>query len=114
MEQAVPCGLIASEALSNALRHAYPEGGPGDIRIRLAESPGGLVELEVEDDGRGMVESPSRAPPSSLGLYLASILAEQLGGTVELRKSDEGSCPGTRFRLRFARKASPIGSRGPG
>ncbi len=126
MEQAVPCGLIASEALSNALRHAYPDGGPGEIRIRLAESPGGIVELDVEDDGQGIGDGAARASSSSLGLYLASILAEQLGGTVELREragagsgGDEAGGAvaggaGALFRLRFARKAPPSGTRGPG
>ncbi len=50
----VPLGLIAGEALTNALKHAFPEGRGGRVRVGLRADGGGLVRLVVEDDGAGM------------------------------------------------------------
>ncbi len=45
--------LAVSEAVSNAVLHAYPPGEPGTVRIRAALVDGEL-ELTVEDRGRGI------------------------------------------------------------
>ena len=50
----VPLGLIAGEALTNALKHAFPGGREGRVRVELRAVGGGLVRLLVEDDGEGM------------------------------------------------------------
>jgi two-component sensor histidine kinase len=94
IEKAVPLGLILSEALSNAYRHAFSAGIAGKIEVEARRgSDGGLV-VEVADNGKGL------PPPASLrrglGLALIDALASQLGGKAEILGREEG---GTLVRL---------------
>ena len=67
--------MIASEALSNAVKHAFPDGRSGLIELRLERSAG-LFELTVRDNGDGL--APTVAPLS--GRALIQTFAQQLGG----------------------------------
>jgi PAS domain S-box-containing protein len=58
--QAIPLGLIASEALTNALRHAFPAGAKGAVSLTLRLAAAGL-EMIVADDGRGLPTTSLRA-----------------------------------------------------
>lgn len=89
--EAVPFGLFASEAMSNALRFGRGPDGSVAATIRLSLAEGGSLELSVRDGGPGM-------PPGAagLGFRLMDALASQLGGTV--RRSNEG---GAQVMLRF-------------
>jgi len=75
-EQAIPLGLIASELLTNALRHAFEPGAPGTVFVRLTHQANEL-EMSVQDNGHGLPVAP-RAKPG-LGSTLVRTLASQLG-----------------------------------
>jgi len=94
IDLAVPCGLIVNELASNALKHAFPDGREGELRIGLHRREGGMVELVVADDGIGMTADVARA--KTLGLRLVRTLAEQLSAAVQVI-----SPPGTTIRLTF-------------
>src|SRR5438093_6321063 len=49
IERAVPCGLILNELVSNAIKHAFPDHRPGEVRIRLIANPHDGFTLSVED-----------------------------------------------------------------
>jgi signal transduction histidine kinase len=70
---------IAREALTNAVKHAEASA----IWLRLWMR-GGLLRLEIEDDGRGF-EPSSRRDPRHFGLELMRERAEAAGGRVEIR-----------------------------
>lgn len=95
IERAVPCGLLVSELVSNALKHAFG-GGPGKVRVRGRVDGEKQFVFEVEDDGVGIPEGLDWRRASSLGLRLVQSLARQLRGAIELDRSR-----GTRFVLRF-------------
>jgi len=78
-EQAIPCGLIVNELLSNALKHAFPGGRAGTIRIELREPATGCVALAVEDDGAGLPPDFQIERSQSLGLQIVATLIRQLG-----------------------------------
>jgi PAS domain S-box-containing protein len=92
LERAIPCGLILTELVSNALKHAFPEGRAGAVRVSLGERAAGEVELKVEDDGIGHETAAS----SGFGLHMVGLLVQQLGGTIE---HDVGA--GRRVVVRF-------------
>jgi PAS domain S-box-containing protein len=73
----VPLGLIVGEAVTNALKHAFPEGREGRVRVELRAIDGGLMRLLVEDDGAGM---PAERRTGSLGLRLVEMFAKQVKG----------------------------------
>jgi two-component sensor histidine kinase/integral membrane sensor domain MASE1 len=99
LEQAVPFGLLLNELVSNALKHGFPGGAAGRVRVELARAPsadGPLATLVVRDDGVGLPPDLDARRARSLGLRLIDSLSRQLHGTPEIR--GEG---GTQFCLRF-------------
>lgn len=97
LEQSVPCGLIISELVSNALKHAFPEGREGKIVVCLPDPEENELVLSVTDDGVGFPPGWSAGSASTLGLRLVCNLAAQLGGRLDTLVPEEGS--GTSFRL---------------
>lgn len=81
--QAIPCGLILNELVTNSIKHAFKAHG-GSIVVSLGHNGGRLV-LQVRDDGVGMAEDEINADRGSIGLSLVASLADQLDGTLQLR-----------------------------
>ncbi|PTY07358.1 hypothetical protein DB347_08640 [Opitutaceae bacterium EW11] len=96
VDTAIPCGLIINELVSNAYKHAFPSGGAGAIRLRLARTSPGWLELEVADNGAGMPVDIDVSRAGTLGLQLVATLVQQLRGTIEVYRD-----AGTRFVLRL-------------
>lgn len=97
-DQAVPLALIVTEAVSNALKYAFPGGRAGHVAVRLGTA-GGAAELVVEDDGVGMPAEPVETETGrrdGLGLQLIRGFTRQLGGTLEVRHDG-----GTSYRVSF-------------
>jgi PAS domain S-box-containing protein len=94
LDVAVPCGLIVSELVTNALRHAFP-GGQGAVVVRTVREAGGRVAVSVSDDGVGMPPGQSERP-GQLGLDLVRTLARELRGDLSIVGP-----PGTTVRLDF-------------
>jgi PAS domain S-box-containing protein len=83
-EQAIPCGLILNELISNSLKHAFSDGSPGLIRISLDAPESGDVELAVADNGAGLPANFSIEGSPTLGLQVVSTLIRQLGATLSI------------------------------
>jgi two-component system, sensor histidine kinase PdtaS len=107
-ERAVQLGLTLNEAVTNALKYAFPEERAGTVRVRFAREGGEFV-LTVADDGIGLPRDGEVAggavPPQrsasggGLGTRLLAALAAQLRGTFK-RLPGEGGV-GTVAELRF-------------
>ncbi len=85
VETAMPCGLLVTELLTNALKYAFPEEflGVPKITISLVSIQEGF-QLEVRDNGIGL-NSTKSSSSSGLGTELIRMLAQhQLGGTLEI------------------------------
>ena len=95
LDQAIPCGLIVNELVSNCFKHAFPGERHGQITIELRDEDGDLV-LSVGDDAVGMLQWQD-CQADTLGMQLVSGLAQQIGGAVEAK-----SHLGTVFQVRFA------------
>ena len=98
MGQAIPCGLIVNELVTNSVKHAFPEGWDGEptIRVSVRKGGNGLVILGVRDNGKGLPPGFRIRESKTLGLSLVFLLTEQLGGTIA--PSREG---GAGFSLQF-------------
>jgi two-component sensor histidine kinase len=81
-----PVGMIVSEAISNGLKHAFPEGRDGDLWVRLTGS-GDRVTLVIRDNGVGM---PDTTGDRHSGCGLIETLAQQLGGYARLGSANFG------------------------
>ena len=88
IDEAINCGLIINELVTNSLKHAFPAGQSGEILISFREIDTNQIELGVHDTGIGLPKNIGLDWAKSLGFQLVNILAQQLGGKVELDRSD--------------------------
>ncbi len=85
LDNAVPFGLLVTELVSNCLKHAFPDGRGGTVRVSIARQSDGDL-LTVADDGVGFAtDFDPNAISKTMGLQLAGGLARQLGGAVQAR-----------------------------
>jgi two-component sensor histidine kinase len=83
---AVPLGLILNEAITNAIKYAFPADRRGRIEIALDEPLPGTIILSISDNGRGLPTDFDPDNSSSLGMSLMQGLSRQLNGRFELIK----------------------------
>jgi two-component sensor histidine kinase len=91
LDLAVPCGMIINELFTNAVEHAFPEGGGGEIAVGFRTCRG-RRELTVSDNGVGLPASGARESSESLGLKVVHALCEQLGGELRLEHDGGTQC----------------------
>lgn len=84
VDSAIPCGLILNELVTNALKHAFPDGRAGEISVELRAAGEDRFSLTVRDNGVGMPADATFPSTTSLGLRLVEALAHQLRGSVHL------------------------------
>lgn len=106
LDLALPCALIASELISNALKHAFIGRVEGVLRIAIGVDDCGAVQLEIADDGVGMPAGAAEADlgaefgasrtHATLGMQLVRGLVRQLDGAITMSNGR-----GTRFVVSF-------------
>jgi two-component sensor histidine kinase len=81
-EVATPLAMVLTELLQNAVEHAWPGGGTGEITVAPTRR-GGRLRVRVSDDGVGLPAGFDAGVPGSLGLSIVRTLVEsELGGTL--------------------------------
>jgi len=95
--RAASVGIVLNEWVTNAYKHAYPDGCTGHIKVTVTDLGSGVAQLEVADDGCGtMVGVPERR--SGLGTQITDAVAQALEGTL----TADANAFGTRHRLLFS------------
>lgn len=90
-------GLLVSEAIMNAVKHAHPTGVPVQITLACDRTPQGNLMIEIGDDGVGLPESFDASKAGGVGFRLIRSLADKLGATLTI----ESDSLGLTFRLLF-------------
>lgn len=85
--------LAVSEAVANAVLHAFEPGTRGTIRV-TARRKAGILNVCVADDGRGMTP---KAHSSGLGVGLG--LITRLARDASIRSSAQGTVVSMRFEI---------------
>jgi len=85
----VSLGLIVTELVINALKHAFPDDRGGTITIDYRSS-GDDWTLSVTDDGTGM-PTGAAAPKAGLGTGIVEALAKNLRGEIEVSDAAPGT-----------------------
>lgn len=101
LSQAIPCGLILNELLTNVLKYAFPLGRAGEVLVTLSCGEDSLVKLTIADDGVGLPAGLDKKASKSLGLRIVDILRRQLDGAAHWEVGSAGM--GTVFSLTFPR-----------
>ena len=94
-DTAISIGIVATELVLNALKHAYPKE-QGQVRISL-RARGSEIDLIVEDDGIGAGDRLEGKKSGGLGRRIIAGMADKLEGTLRYEMLE----PGTRAILTF-------------
>jgi two-component sensor histidine kinase len=100
LDDALPCGLLISEVISNSLKHGFPDGREGEVRILLRRTSTAKVALVLSDNGVGLPPDMDWMTSRSLGLRLVRALAQQLRANLDIRSQG-----GTEVKLVFTASA---------
>ena len=91
IDTAIPCGLIINELVANAFMFAFPDGGPGSVRVHVGRE-GARIVLAVRDDGVGLPVGMTIETQPTLGLRLVRLLVAQLEGSLEMKSHGGLEC----------------------
>jgi two-component sensor histidine kinase len=84
LDQATPIALILNELISNAFKHAFPEGRKGSISITVRsetdEKSSRNGHITIRDDGVGVPEGFNLQRVTSTGLKVLLGLIRQIDG----------------------------------
>ncbi|HEX3810416.1 MAG TPA: sensor histidine kinase [Rhizomicrobium sp.] len=91
-DRAALVGLIVSEIIMNAIKHAHPSGVPIQISLGCGKTSDGGILVDVSDDGVGLPEGFDPATQGGLGFRLIRSLAEKLGAALRTESDSLGLC----------------------
>jgi two-component sensor histidine kinase len=93
----IRCGLIINELVSNSLKHAFPDGKEGEIKIGLHSTGENGMELTISDNGIGIAEGLDLKKSETICLKMVDIFVEDmLRGSIELNRET-----GTEYIIKF-------------
>ncbi|WP_316829834.1 histidine kinase dimerization/phosphoacceptor domain -containing protein [Pedobacter aquatilis] len=87
VSQAIPLSLIMNEAITNAIKYAYPQNNSNFIRVSLKRIDKKHNKLSIKDNGVGLSTDFDLQKIDSMGMNLMRGLAKQLGGSFEIRNN---------------------------
>jgi two-component sensor histidine kinase len=103
-ERATPLVMVMTELVQNAIEHAFEPGTRGRVTIRSHRSARSL-DVVINDDGRGLPPGFNLNRSDRLGLQIVrTLVTAELGGTIELVPSDNGSGTDAVLRLPLGRR----------
>lgn len=102
ISQAVPVALVMNEAITNAIKYAFPENRSGKVNIVMRQEAGERILMQVVDDGVGLPEGWGNGNEDSLGIKLMKGLSEDIQAEFSME-----SRAGTRVSMVF--RKTPLG-----
>ncbi len=98
--QAIPCGLLLNEILTNCYKHAFRSKDSGDIWISFKKKKDGKLSFTIRDNGAGIPEEDLNSyKGKSLGMKLIRTISKQLKSDTEIKSQD-----GTIFKFEFEKE----------
>ena len=105
--EVLPLAVILNEAVTNSLKYAFPDGRKGKIHLTLRQTPTGMVQMQIRDNGVGLPAGFSSAFGKTLGFTLITGLANQLEGYCGI-ENDKGVIITIQFRPKERRAFSGL------
>ncbi|MFI5203447.1 MAG: PAS domain S-box protein [Flavobacteriales bacterium] len=90
LDQAIPCGLIINEIITNSLKYAFTSQKGAKIYVKFREQGKEKLEMEIGDNGKGLPKGFDIAKTPTLGLQLVTSLVEQLDGKLNVKSGSKG------------------------
>lgn len=98
VNQAIPCGLIINELLTNAWKHAYPNGQEGNITLEMHKN-GETITIRIADEGIGLPQNIEPEKGQTLGFTFVNQLCTQLNADMEVNQKH-----GTEYIIHFHKR----------
>jgi two-component sensor histidine kinase len=105
--EVLPLAMILNEAVTNALKYAFPDDRNGEIRLMLQRMGSGMVQMQIRDNGVGLPAGYRSAFGKTMGFALITGLANQLGGYCGI-EDNEGVVITIQFRPKQRRAFAGI------
>lgn len=96
ISKAIPVGLILNEAVTNAIKYAFPGGRRGEIAIGMERIADKRIRLSIADNGIGIPDNWNKMQRDSLGLRLMKGLSDDVRGDFHIENTG-----GTKITLEF-------------
>ena len=90
-DRAISLALIVNELVTNAVKHAFPNGHEGHIFVRLVRQDANTALVSVRDDGIGLPPDFDLSMSKGLGMRIVAALAKQLGADISRPSQVEGN-----------------------
>lgn len=97
INQAIPCGLILNELISNSMKHAFPNKEEGIIEVTF-RAQDDKINIRVADNGVGLSGDFDVKKTSKMGLMLVKTLCSQLNAVLNISHENEFVCEITFIR----------------
>ncbi|MFP4365044.1 MAG: sensor histidine kinase [Spirochaetia bacterium] len=89
VRQAIPCGLIINELVTNAYKHAFTSDETGTIEVGLEKNQNtDTITLSVTDNGVGFDSDSSIGDVESIGLNIVALQVKQLNGDMHIKREN--------------------------
>ncbi|MBI9107914.1 MAG: PAS domain S-box protein [Spirochaetales bacterium] len=99
IDRVLVLGLITNELVTNAVKYAFTSPS-GNILFVTLEEKDDEITVVIADNGPGLPDGFDLESVRSLGFRMINVLAEQLGGGVEMKNAPEGFSVFIRFPLK--------------
>jgi len=97
LNQAITCGLLLNEVISNSMKYAFPSDWQGEPKIDISlKKDNDFIEIIIGDNGCGIPDGVDRESSDSLGLTLIYMFPVQLNGSIAA-----DTINGTKYTIRF-------------
>ncbi len=108
IDNAIPCGLVLNELITNSIKYAFPENKTGEIKISLDMDSDNMIQIGISDNGKGVGEGFDFRSNSNMGLWIVfNIVEEQLNGSIAFENNCGISCR-IRFKNQSGRKKAEL------
>ena len=104
IDDAIPCGLIINELLSNSFKYAFVNKKRGTVGVSVKVKKENII-LAIWDDGAGFPKTVDYKNTESLGLQLVISLSEQIGGKIKMESAKD---KGTQYIIAFRKTKQTI------
>jgi len=90
MAKAIPLGLMVSEILINAHKHAFSDRNKGSIEVQCKIAEPNMM-LRIMDNGNGFPTDLEIRKSNSLGMVLVDSFTQQLKAKLDITSNSEGT-----------------------
>jgi two-component sensor histidine kinase len=96
-DRAVRVALLVTELVTNAAKHAYPEGKEGPIFVSLSHMDSDAIKISIRDRGAGLPATFDDALGTGLGMRIVRALITQTDANLTFHRHQ----PGSEFVIEF-------------